>query len=256
MSTLSTSDGATAASANTGALSGQPGTFWGVPYVSVVYGYGPGGGLDQVTYFDAANNVLASQTIQSDGSYSVNLDAGGSFWGENYATVNLAFSSGGALENETFYDAASKVVALQSTLSDGSYSVRLDAGGSFWGENYDTANFAVSSGGALENATFYDAASNVVASQTTLSDGSHSVNLDAGGSFWGVNYATLNFVVSSGGTLENAIFYDAASNVVASQSTLSDGSYNVILDAAGMIAGTNYASADYGYTASGVLDQV
>ena len=214
------------------------GTFWGLSFASIDDAYSSGGQLTGVTAYDASGNVLGTETIQAngsftvdengsvylqktvnpDGSYDVRHYTAGTFWGLSFASIDDAYSSGGQLTGVTAYDASGNVlgtqtfqangsftvdengsVYLQKTVNpDGSYDVRHYTAGTFWGLSFASIDDAYSSGGQLTGVTAYDASGNVLGTETIQANGSFTV--DENGS------AILQKTVNPDGSYDVAVF--------------------------------------------------
>ncbi|MGP0104582.1 hypothetical protein, partial [Rhodoblastus sp.] len=170
-----------------------------------------------------------TKTVNADGSYDLLTEASGSAWGQPYASYDFTYTSAGVLDQERFYSGANgtgTIVASETIQANGGYDILHDAAGSAWGQPYASYDFGYTSAGVLDQETFYSDANGagaIVASETLQSNGGYTLTLD--------------------GALHQTKTVNA------------DGSYDLLTEASGSAWGQPYASYDFGYTSSGVLDQ-
>lgn len=268
------------------------GTFSSVAYASYANAYTARGWRYLQTFYDAAGNVVASEsftsnggytiavggtvkqvkTVNADGSYDIRYYTGGTFQGVAYTAYDNAYNTSNFRNLETFYDAAGNVVASESFTpngsytitvggvvtqvktvnADGSYDIRYYKGGTFQGMAYASYDNAYNTSNFRNLETFYDAAGNVVASEsftsnggytitvggavtqvkTVNADGSYDIHYYTGGTFQGAAYASYDNAYDTANFRNLETFYDAAGNVVASESFTSSGGYTITVGGA------------------------
>ena len=121
------------------------GTFQGVSYASYDNAYTSSGFRDLITVYGAAGNVLASEslatnggysitvggvltqqkTVNADGSYDIHYYTTGTFQGVSYASYDNAYTSSGFRDLITVYGAAGNVLASESLATNGGYSITV-----------------------------------------------------------------------------------------------------------------------------------
>ena len=255
--------GEVAESPGTVTHSTTPGTFFGAAFVSSTFSYTAAGRLYLQTFYDASGAVVASETRDANGGYSVtvggvrvqaltvNADGSsdayytghGTLLGQAYvASDNLHYASG-ALELQTFYDASGATVATESYSASGGYTITI--------------------GGAVAQA------------KTVNSDGSYDYRTNTAGTVLGTAYAGYDNAYTAAGFRDLETYYNASGTIIA-QTTYatnggytftvggvrvqaltvnSDGSYDAYYTTSGTFLGQAYASSDNLFFASGALEQ-
>jgi VCBS repeat-containing protein len=192
-----------------------PGTILGTTYASSDNSHTAAGALDAQTFYDASGKVVATETYQpnggytvttggvvrlvrtgnGDGSYDIRSYTSGSFQGVTYASVDNAYTAAGLRNLETFYDASGNVLASQSFTAnggfvvtvggvvalskivnaDGSYVLHYTTPGTILGTAYTNSDNSHTAAGALDAQTFYDASGHVVATETYQPNGGYTI---------------------------------------------------------------------------------
>ncbi|MFY9658490.1 MAG: heparin lyase I family protein [Methylocystis sp.] len=124
----------------------SPGVFYGVNYNAEDNLYSASNVLQEQLFYNTAGQVVASESYQTNGGYSItlngalylakNIDAGGAydyhyytpgtFYGVAYASSDNAYTAGGFNSLQTYYNASGAVVASDSLQANGGFSITLN----------------------------------------------------------------------------------------------------------------------------------
>ena len=182
-------------------------------------------------------------------SYYDLLTSGFQYNGVSWVTVAI-------ISETTWYDANGNAVAQEAYEGPG-YSgynrITVKRTGTAFGDAYVGVEYGFTTAGSLVWIEWLDASAKVVDSESFGPDGSYSITANFTGVAYGYAYSQYERDYDAQGALKKTIWFDADRGTVASKSFRSDGSYDIMVYAAGTAYGQNYATYDNFYVA-GTLD--
>jgi hypothetical protein len=149
--------------------------------------------------YNSSGVLIATETIEPNGSYDIRYYTAGTFDGAAYASYDNAYTAANVRDFETFFDVNGNVVATDSfaanggytvtvggTLTqqktvnaDGSYDIRYYTAGTFDGAAYASYDNAYTAANVRDFETFYNASNATVATVAYSSDGTPTITLVA-----------------------------------------------------------------------------
>ncbi|WP_420382129.1 RHS repeat-associated core domain-containing protein [Novosphingobium sp.] len=218
-------------------------------------------------------------TVKKDVTVNVTGPAGtvqhhataGSILGTAYASYDNAYTAGGMLTLQTFYNQAGATVATKSYGAYNSFTVQTFTAGTFAGTAYASHTNTYTAADFVALQTFYDASGDVVATQILTPDGGHTIKVNGvvvevktihtdgtgnydvlyngSGSIQGVVYTSQDTVFTAAKVPISRTFA-ASGKPVLVQTYGAGGAFTVQTFTAGTFAGTAYASHTNSYTAA------